>query len=344
MRRLRTLVVVHASLVPPESLEGHSEKEIEEWRTEYDVTATLRKLGHDVRCIGVLDSLTELRSAIADWQPNIVFNLLEEFDGIVTYDQHVVAFLELMRQPYTGCNPRGLLLSRDKSLCKQLLTFHRIATPQFVVFRRGARFHMPRKLRFPLFVKSTVEDASLGIAQASVVEDAARLKERVTFVHEQVKSDALVEEYIEGRELYVGLLGNERLTRLPVWEMVFGSLPDTLAAIATRKVKWDKRYQAKYGITTHAAVDLPPAVLTALDRLSRRIYRALGMSGYARMDFRVTPQGQVYVLEANANPNLESAEDFAESARAAGTPYGELLERLMDLGLKYRAQWRASYG
>src|SRR5256885_1757963 len=341
MRPLRTLVVVHASLVPPESLEGHSDKEIEEWRTEYDVTATLRKLGHDVRCVGVLDSLTELRGAIADWQPDIVFNLLEEFDGIVTYDQHVVAFLELLRQPYTGCNPRGLLLSRDKSLSKQLLAFHRIATPQFAVFRRGAHIHVPRRLRFPLFVKSTVEDASLGIAQASVVEDAAKLKERIEFVHEQVKSDALVEEYIEGRELYVGMMGNERLTRLPVWEMVFGSMPDSLAAIATRKVKWDKRYQAKYGITTHAAADLPPAVLTALDRLSRRIYRALGMSGYARMDFRVTPQGQVYVLEANANPNLEAAEDFAESARAAGTPYGELLEHLMDLGLKYRAQWRA---
>jgi D-alanine-D-alanine ligase len=236
------------------------------------------------------------------------------------------------------------MLSRDKSLSKQLLAFHRIATPQFAVFRRGARIHLPRKLRFPLFVKSTVEDASLGIAQASVVEDAAKLKERIEFVHEQVKSDALVEEFIAGRELYVGVMGNERLTRLPVWEMVFGSMPDSLAAIATRKVKWDKRYQAKYGITTHAAADLPPAVLTALDRLSRRIYRALGMSGYARMDFRVTPQGQVYVLEANANPNLETAEDFAESARAAGTPYGELLERLMDLGLKYRAQWRASYG
>ena len=237
MRRLRTLVVVHASLVPPETLEGHSDKEIEEWRTEYDVTSTLRKLRHDVRCIGVLDSLTELRGAIADWHPDIVFNLLEEFDGIVTYDQHVVAFLELMRQPYTGCNPRGLLLSRDKSLSKQLLAFHRIATPQFAVFRRGARFHVPRKLRFPLFVKSTVEDASLGIAQASVVEDAAKLKERIEFVHEQVKSDALVEEYIEGRELYVGMMGNERLTRLPVWEMVFGSMPQTLAAIATRKVK-----------------------------------------------------------------------------------------------------------
>jgi D-alanine-D-alanine ligase len=344
MRRLRTLVVVHASLVPPEDLEGHSDKEIEEWRTEYDVTSTLRKLGHDVRCVGVLDSLTELRSAIADWEPDIVFNLLEEFDGIVTYDQHVVAFLELMRQPYTGCNPRGLLLSRDKTLAKQLLAFHRIATPQFAVFRRGVRFHVPRKLRFPLFVKSTVEDASLGIAQASVVEDAARLKERIAFVHEQIKSDALVEEYVEGRELYVGVMGNERLTRLPVWEMVFGSMPDSLAAIATRKVKWDKRYQAKYGITTHAAEDLPPTVLAALDRLSRRVYRALGLSGYARMDFRVNTQGQVYVLEANANPNLEAGEDFAESARAAGIPYGELLERLMDLGLKYRAQWRATYG
>jgi D-alanine-D-alanine ligase len=344
MRRLRTLVVVHASLVPPESLEGHDEKEIDEWRTEYDVTSSLRQLGHEVRCVGVLDSLTELRTAIADWEPDIVFNLLEEFDGIVTYDQHVVAFLELLRQPYTGCNPRGLLLSRDKSLCKQLLAYHRIATPQFSVFRRGARVHLPRKLRYPLFVKSTVEDASLGIAQASVVEDAAKLRERIEFVHAQVKSDALVEEYIEGRELYVAVLGNERLTRLPVWEMVFGSMPSSLAAIATRKVKWDKRYQQKYGITTHAALDLPPQVLASLDRLSRRIYRALGLSGYARMDFRVTPGGQVYVLEANANPNLEAAEDFAESARAAGTPYPQLLERLMDLGLKYRAQWRATYG
>ena len=341
---MRTLVVMHESLVPPENLEGHTDKEIEEWRTEFDVTTTLRKAGHDVRCMGVLDSLTELRSSIADWKPDVVFNLLEEFNGIVTYDQHVVAFLELMRQPYTGCNPRGLLLSRDKSLCKQLLTFHRIPTPQFAVFPRGARIQVPRKLKFPLFVKSTVEDASLGIAQASVVEDVAKLKERIEFVHSQVGSDALVEEFIEGRELYVGVMGNDRLTRLPVWEMVFGSMPESLPAIATRKVKWDKRYQAKYGITTRAAEDLPPAVLTTLDKLSRRIYRALGLSGYARMDFRVRPDGQVYVLEANANPNLEAAEDFAESARAAGVSYDELLEKIMGLGSSYRAEWRAFYG
>jgi D-alanine-D-alanine ligase len=344
MKKLRTLVVVHASLVPPETLEGRTEKEIEEWRTEYDVTSTLRKAGHEVHCVGVLDSLTELRTAIAEWKPDIVFNLLEEFDGIVTYDQHVVAFLELMRQRYTGCNPRGLLLSRDKSLSKQLLAYHRIPTPLFSVFRRGQRIQVPRRLKFPLFVKSTVEDASLGIAQASVVEDVAKLKERIAFVHEQVGSDALVEEFVDGRELYVGVLGNERLTRLPVWEMVFGSMPGTLEAIATRKVKWDKRYQEKYGITTRAAEDLPAPVLASLDRMSRRIYRALGLSGYARMDFRVKADGSVYVLEANANPNLEAAEDLAESARAAGTTYDELLEKIMALGLSYRAEWRNFYG
>jgi D-alanine-D-alanine ligase len=344
MKKLRVLVVVHASLIPPETLDGHTAKEIEEWRTEFDVTSTLRTMGHEVRCVGVLDSLTELRTVIAEWKPEVAFNLLEEFDGIVTYDQHVVAFLELMRQPYTGCNPRGLLLSRDKALSKQLLTYHRIPTPQFAVFRKGPKFRVPRKLRFPLFVKSTVEDASLGIAQASVVEDAAKLKERVEFVHEQVGSDALVEEFIEGRELYVGVLGNERLTRLPVWEMVFGSLPDSLPAIATRKVKWDKKYQTKYGITTRAADELPAAVEARLDTLSRRIYRALGLSGCARMDFRVTGDGQVYVLEANANPNLEADEDFAQSARAAGVAYDDLLGRLMALGMSYQAEWRAFYG
>lgn len=340
MKKLRTLIVVHASLVPPESLEGHSEKEIDEWRTEYNVITTLQNCGHDVRCLGVLDSLTEMRQTIAVWKPNIVFNLLEEFNGIVTYDQHVVAYLELLRQPYTGCNPRGLLLSRDKPLSKQLLAYHRIPTPGFAVFRRGTRVRVPRRLTFPLFVKSTTEDASLGIAQASVVDDAAQLKERVEFMYEQIGSDALVEEYVPGRELYVGVLGNDRLTRLPVWEMVFGSMPESLPTIATRKVKWDRAYRDRYGITTRAATDLPDGIEAQLDKLSRRIYRVLGMSGYARMDFRLAADGRLYALEANANPNLEEGEDFAESALAANIQYSELLERLMSLGLSYRALWR----
>jgi len=341
---MRTLVVVHATLIPPESLDGFTEKEIDEWRTEYDVISALRKAGHDVRCLGVSDSVAELRGVIAEWQPDIVFNLLEEFDGIVKYDQHVVAFLELMRQPYTGCNPRGLLLARDKPLCKQLLSYHRIPSPNFAVVRRGVKLKIPRRLKYPLFVKSATEDASLGIAQASIVEDPARLKERIEFIHEQVKTDALIEEYIEGRELYVAVLGNDRITRLPVWEMVFGTLGVSAAGIATRKVKWDKRYQEKHGITTHAAAGLSPAIVARLDKLSRRIYRALGMSGYARMDFRVTPAGEVYVLEANPNPNLTEDEDFSQAALAAEITYPEMLDRIMTLGLSYRAEWRAFYG
>src|SRR6185369_11767185 len=330
MKRLRTLVVVHSTLVPPDTLEGHSEKEIEEWRTEYDVVSTLKKSGHEVRCLGISDSVEELRSVITEWKPEMVFNLLEEFDGIVTYDQHVVAFLELLRTPYTGCNPRGLLLARDKPLCKQLLSYHRISSPQFAVFRRG--------------VKLTTEDASLGISQASIVTDKAQLKQRIQFVHDQVQTDALVEEYIEGRELYVGVMGNDRLTRLPVWEMKFGSLSETSAGIATRRVKWDKKYQKKHGIDTYEAKDLSPAVLARLDKLSRRIYRCLGLSGCARLDYRMNGDGQIYVIEANPNPNLAADEDFAQSALAAGVAYPEMLEKLLTLGAGYQAEWRAYYG
>jgi D-alanine-D-alanine ligase len=342
VKKLRALVLVHSTLVPPESLQGATEKEIEEWRAEYDVISHLRDAGHEVMPLGISDSLSDLRRAIIEWKPDIVFNLLEEFDGIVTYDQHVVAFLELMHQPYTGCNPRGMLLSRDKVLSKQLLSYHRVPTPQFMVFPRGKRPRIPKKLRFPLFVKSSTEDASLGIAHASVVADLKQLSERIAFIHEQTHSDALVEEYIEGRELYVGVLGNDRLKLLPVWEMTFGSLPENLPAIATRKVKWDRRYQQKYGITTAAAAELPEGTVSRLEQLSKRIFRALHLTGYARMDFRLRADGELFVLEANANPNISANEDFAQSALTAGIGYRDLLQRILQLGANYPAAWRAA--
>ena len=341
MKKARALVLVHSTLVPPDSLQGSTEKEIEEWRTEYDVISHLKVAGHEVLPLGLSDSLSELRRAITDWKPDIVFNLLEEFDGIVTYDQHVVAFLELMHQPYTGCNPRGMLLSRDKVLSKQLLSYHRVPTPQFMVFARGKKARVPKKLRFPLFVKSSTEDASLGIAQASVVADQKQLAERIDFIHHQTHSDALVEEFIEGRELYVGVMGNDRLKVLPVWEMTFGSLPENLPAIATRKVKWDRSYQKRYGITTAAAKDLPDGTAARLEQLSKRIFRALHLTGYARMDFRLRPNGELFVLEANANPNLSAEEDFSASALTAGLSYDELLHRILQLGENYPAAWRS---
>jgi D-alanine-D-alanine ligase len=245
-----------------------------------------------------------------------------------------------MRQPYTGCNPRGMLLSRDKVLSKQLLSYHRIPTPQFLVFPRGRKPRIPKKLNFPLFVKSSTEDASLGIAHASVVTDPKQLAERIAFIHDQTHSDALVEEYIEGRELYVGVIGNDRLKVLPVWEMRFGSLPESLPAIATRKVKWDRRYQEKYGITTAAAAGLPEGTTARLEQLTKRIFRALYLTGYARMDFRLRADGALYVLEANANPNISMAEDFSQSALTAGMRYRDVLNRILQLGTNYPAAWR----
>jgi len=340
MNRRRILLMVHETLVPPDDIAGCPESEIEDCRTEYNVLSTLRNAGHELRVIGVGDRLTELREAIRDWRPHVVFNLLEEFSGIVSYDHYVVAYLELMRQPYTGCNPRGMMISRDKVLTKQVLASHRILTPRFQLFPFGERFREPRRLQFPLFVKSSTDDASLGISQASMVEDMTRLRERVEFIHDQNGSDALVEEYIDGRELYVGVLGNERLTALPAWEMDFGTLPQVQSAIATRKVKWDRDYQARHGIATGPVRGLTAAQLDALGRLAKRIYRALHMSGYARMDLRMRPDGTVFVLEANANPNLTYGEDFAESAEIAGIGYEALLNRIVRLGLAYRPEWR----
>jgi D-alanine-D-alanine ligase len=340
MRKHKILLMVHKTLVPPDDVSGLTEAQIDEFRTEYDVLHTLRRPGHDVRVVGIGDQLTELRETIDEWHPHVVFNLLDEFSGIISYDHYVVAYLELVRQRYTGCNPRGMMLSRDKVLTKRVLATHRVATPAFRLFPFGRRFSEPRGLAFPLFVKSATEDASLGISQASLVEDMKSLQERVQFIHEQVQSDALVEEYVDGREIYVGVLGNDRLTTLPPWEMDFGSLTEAQARIATRKVKWDRKYQAKHGIRTGKAHDLTEEQRELLARLAKRTYRALYMSGYARMDFRMRADGTIFLLEANCNPNLSRGEDLADSAKAAGMSYTALVNRIVQLGLGYMPEWR----
>jgi D-alanine-D-alanine ligase len=336
VRKQRILIATHEELVPGSDFENLADNP--DAITEYHVYTTLSKLGHEVWMMGVGSELTELRDNIRDWKPHVVFNLLEQFSGIVTYDYYVVAYLELIRQRYTGCNPRGLMLSRDKVLTKQVLAAHRVPTPAFLLIPFGKRFREPRRLRFPLFVKSATEDASYGISQASVVADMATLRERVEFIHEQVQSDALVEEYIEGRELYLSVLGNSRLTTYPVWEMDFGTLPQE--GIATRKVKWDRVYQEKHGITTGPARNLTDQEREQLARLAKRVYRALHLTGYARMDFRMRDDGAIYLLEANANPNISNGEDFADSARKDGVDYATLLERIVNLGLSYMPEWR----
>jgi D-alanine-D-alanine ligase len=330
---------MHETLVPPESLRGVRQTRIDEFRTEYDVVQQLKASGYAVRCLGLGDNLAELTATIQEWRPAVAFNLAEEFQGIVSYDQHVVSLLELLRQPYTGCNPRGLLLSRDKALAKQILVANGIPTPGFAVFGKGQRVALPETLRFPLFVKSVTDDASFGISQASIVRDLNKLKQRVAFIHEQTGSAALVEEFIAGRELYVSVIGNQRLQTYPVWEMDFGTADSKGAAIATRNVKWDRKYRSRHGIGSHAA-RLSVTQRQRIEALAKRVYRALSLSGYARIDLRMDADDNVYVLEANANPCLTAHEDFARSAAAAGDEYAALLQQIIQLGKRYRAAWR----
>lgn len=333
-KKRRVMVLVHADLVPPESAEGVDLLTVE-WKTEFDVVTTLRELGHEVMAVGVRDDLSVVGKVVEDWKPHIAFNLLEEFSGVATYDQNVVSFLELLGVPYTGCNPRGLMLARDKALAKKILHYHRIPIPEFITVPVGRSVKRPKDFDFPLFVKSISEEASLGISQASIVEDEMKLQERVSFVHQSVGTGALIERYIEGRELYVGVLGNRRVDVFPVWELDLSKMPDDGRRIATARVKWSRTYQQKYGIASGEAEELPEGIGSKLQDCARQVYRALGLSGYARIDFRLNAAGQFFVLEANPNPQIAQDEDFADSAECAGLSYPILLQRILDLGLRW---------
>ncbi len=333
-RSQRVLALVYETLVPPENA-GEAEAATAEWRTEYDVVSTLRALGHEVLPLGVGGDLGPIRKALEEFKPHIVFNLLEAFDEVASWDHNVVAFLELMKVPYTGCNSRGLLLARDKALAKKLFSYHRIPVTDFAVFPMRRRVRRPRRLAFPLIVKSLTLDASIGISQASVVETEEKLEERVRFIHESIGTDALVETYVEGRELYMGILGHQRLQVLPIWELLFTKMPEEQRKIATERLKWSLSYQRKRGIESAEAGDLPEGAAARIRDICKRVYRSLMLSGYARIDLRLSDTQGVYVMEANPNPELAKSEDFAQSARAAGLEYPELLQRIVTLGLRW---------
>jgi len=344
MRRLRVLVLMRPDLVPPDSKDGYTARQINEWKTEYDVVSTLRAAGHDVRPLGVQEEIKPVRDEIEDFKPHVVFTLLEQFHYEPVYDQHVASFLELMKIPYTGCNPRGLILARGKDLSKTLVQHRRIAVPAFAVFPMRRKVKRPARLALPLIVKSLNEDGSTGISQASVVETDEKLAERVAFIHERIGTAAIAEQYIEGRELYVGVLGNNRLRVLPVWELKFGTMADQGARlIATEKVKHDPGYQERVGIADGPAKDLTPEVRARIQQLAKRIYRTLGLDGYARIDFRLAADGTPYFIEANPNPEIAKSEEFATAARHDGLDYPDLLHRILALGTS-RAKAGVSVG
>lgn len=338
-KHLRIIMLCHETLIPPDSVEGLSDEQVAPFKTEYDVCASLRNMGHTVWPVGIGSDLAVIKNAVDALNPDLIFNLLEEFAGVGVFDAHVVSYLEMIRLPYTGCNPRGLMLAHNKAVSKMICRYHRIPVPAFHVFPLGrptTRIRRPKRLQFPLIVKSLTEEGSIGISQASVVHDDDKLTERVRFIHRQLQTDALVERYIDGRELYVGVLGNDRLQTLPLWEVHFADLREGAPKIATSKIKWDEKYQKKIGLTTGPARDLPGKLAAELPKLAKRVYRALQLSGYARLDFRLDAAGKPYLLEANPNPQLMYGEDFAESAEHGGIDYEPLLRKILNLGIRYR--------
>lgn len=340
MKQLRVLVVTAKGLKPPEDASERDDIQNSSWKMEYDVSGALTRLGHEFEIVEVYDDLGSLKKSIVDYAPDIVFNLLQEFHGVAVYDHHIAAYLELLRQPYTGCNPRGLMLSRDKVLAKKLMCYHRIPTPDFFFVPFGKQPRIPKKLRYPVLVKSAIEEASTGLSQRSVVYDAEKLKERVEFIHEHTGGGALVEEYIDGRELYLGVLGNTRLDSFPPWETVFADMADGSMPIATHQAKWNESYREQNDIRSELAKSLPEGVSKRCETLAKKIYRTLFLTGYARLDCRLREDGTLFCLEANPNCDLSLYDEFASAGEVLGYGYDRLVHKILTLGLSYEPAWK----
>lgn len=298
---------------------------------EYHVAETLRELGHAVRVIPFRQDIAGPVAELSAACPDLVFNLTEHHRGDRRMDRNVAALLELLDLPYTGAGPVGLMLCRDKALCKRLLSHHHVHVPGFAVLHPG-KTRVSKRLGYPLIVKPRFEDGSDGITLSSLVANERDLAERAALLHERMKQPVICEEYIAGREIYVGITGNRRLRVYPAREVRFGNGTQG-PQFATSRVKMDDAYRAKWGIEFTAA-DLPPDLAVLAARTARRVYRVLHLRDYGRIDLRVTPEGRLVVLEANPNPDLTMGDELAEAARTAGVPYAKLIAHIVNLALR----------
>ncbi len=298
--------------------------------TEADVLECLRRLGHETETLAVFDNVVAIIEKIQSFAPDVVFNLTESFHAQRAHEPNIPALLELLKVRYTGAGPDALLLCKDKSLAKKLLTYHRVRVARFVVSPAHRPLKRIKRFVYPAFVKPAGEESSDGIAQASFARDEGEALERVKFLHERFEGDVMIEEYIEGRELYVSVLGHRRLTVFPARELFFEKLPDEAPKFATSKAKWNDAYRKKWGIKNGPAAELPEGVAGKLDQMARTAYRALKIRGLGRIDVRLTPSGEIVVIEANPNPSLAREDDFAQAASAAGTDYDALIQKILD--------------
>jgi D-alanine-D-alanine ligase len=333
-RKLKVLALFDAIAPTTIDQDLSAELKTEDWKTEANVLDALDQLGHSCEHLAIFDDVDLLRQKLQSFAPDIIFNLADQFKNNRAFDQNIVSFLEMQGLPFTGCGSTGLTLCKHKAVSKKILGYHRIHVPSFVTIARGQRIARPRRLKFPILVKPLKEEASHGISQASFVENDEEFKERVQFIHEKFDNDVIAEEYIEGREFYVSILGNQRLQVFPIRELVFREVPPDEPKIATYKAKWDEEYRKRWGLQNQFARGLDPALQRHIEQTCKRIYRLLTIDGYARVDLRVTANHEVYFIEANPNPILASDEDFAQSALKLDLPYPQLIDRILRLGLK----------
>jgi D-alanine-D-alanine ligase len=333
-KKLKVLVLFDGTR--PTKIDEDLTKEMkhEDWKTEANVMAALGTLGHTAEHLAIFDDLDLLRQKLETFAPDVLFNLVDQFKNNRGFDQNIVSLFEMQGVPFTGCGATGLVLCKHKGISKKILSYHRIHVPNFVVIPRGQRIARPKRLKFPLLVKPVKEEASYGISQASFIETDEQFRERAAFIHEKHDADVIAEEYIAGRELYVGLMGNLRLTVFPIRELVFREVPPDEPKIATYRAKWDEEYRKRWGLENQFAEGLAPALVAQIELTCKRIYRLLTIDGYARIDLRLTADNKVYFIEANPNPILAEDEDFAIAAGKAGLPYPQLIDRIIRLGMK----------
>lgn len=320
--------------------ERQMEKDVAAWHTdepdmEYQIAHALLDRGHEVRLLGVRDDLQYLVRSLGEWKPDLVFNAAEAFRGDEALEYLLPGLLEAEGYRYTGAPPLALQMTRNKAVSKKVLAYFGIRVPGFMTYRLHDRVESAPSLSFPLFVKPLQADGSAGIAQASVVQDVASLADRVAFIQERFGQGAIAEEFVEGRELYVGVIGNDdSLEVLPIIEMVFDkrkTRPEE--RIATQFAKWDEAYRERKGIRNVIARPISRAVRARIEETCRTAYHALWLRDYARLDLRLTPDGQVCVLEANANPFISYGHDMANAAAKAGMEYSDFIQRLVDVAI-----------
>ncbi len=305
-----------------------------DWKTERDVRNTLIKLGHEVIPLGIHDDIEPFLKIVKDQKPDLVFNMSEAFSGKRNFEPNLTALMELVGVPFTGAGPMSLQICKDKGLTKSILGYHEISTPKFLVAKKSRPFPLSalRKFPFPAFIKPLQLESSEGIAQVSYAANEKEALARVKYIHDKLGVDAIVEEFIDGREVYVSILGNDKLSVFPARELFFKQVPDSEPKFATYKSKWDREYRKKWGIDSGWVNELPEPMQKKLNDVCKKIYRLLNIQGFGRIDLRIRGD-EIYFIEANPNPSIARKEDYALSANKAGVEYDELISRIVSLSL-----------